>query len=94
MSKMASILACGVVMLVFSFEVQARPIPPTEIPVASPDVVPVRGFCGLGRHRGPYGYCVPNGVPYGYVAPPVVVAPRVTCPYPYHYDPGYGGCLR
>jgi len=39
----------------------------------------VRDFCGLGFHRGPYGYCMRNGtvaVPPLVVAPsPVVVAP-------------------
>ena len=56
------------------------------------------GFCGLGFHRGPYGGCVRNGVPYGYVAPvvvppyaaPAVVAPRVVCPYGYYYYVPYG----
>jgi len=104
MSKIASILACGVAVLIFSFEVQAFPGSPARIPVASPEVIPVRGFCGLGFHRGPYGYCVRNGMPYGYVGPvvvapavvaaPVVVAPRMVCPYPYYYSPGYGGCVR
>jgi hypothetical protein len=51
--------------------------------------------------RGPYGGCVLNGVPYGYVtpvvvapyAPPVVVAPRAVCPYGYYYYPAYGRCV-
>jgi hypothetical protein len=99
MSKIALVLACSVVASVFSFEAQALPGVPSNFPVAAPEIMPVRGFCGLGFHRGPYGYCVRNGVPYGYaapivVAPPVVVAPRVVCPYPYHYSPGYGGCVR
>jgi hypothetical protein len=103
MSKIALILACSVVATVFTFEAQALPGVPAHFPVATPEVTPVRGFCGLGFHRGPYGYCVRNGVPYGYgppvvvappIAPPVVVAPRVVCPYPYHYSPSYGGCLR
>jgi hypothetical protein len=104
MSKITSFLVCGMLVLIFSFEVHAFPGSPTRIPMASPEVVLVRGFCGLGFHRGPYGYCVRNGVPYGYVppvvvgpvvvAPPVMVAPRVACPYPYHYSPGYGGCIQ
>jgi len=44
---------------------------------------------------------VPNGVPYGYVAPvvvapPVIVAPRVVCPYGYYYYyyyAPYGRCV-
>jgi hypothetical protein len=105
MSKIALVLACSVVASVFTFEAQALPGMPAYFPVATPEATPVRGFCGLGFHRGPYGYCVRNGVPYGYgppvvvappivVAPPVVVAPRIVCPYPYHYSPGYGGCIR
>jgi hypothetical protein len=102
MSRIASILACSVVVSIFSFEAGALPV--AHFPAVSPEVTPVRGFCGLGFHRGPYGYCVRNGVPYGYgapvvmapvaVAPPVVVAPRMVCPYPYHYSAGYGGCVR
>lgn len=97
MSKIASILACSVLASIFSFEAQALPGSPARIAVASPEVIPVRGFCGLGFHRGPYGYCVRNGVPYGYVAPvvvapAVVVAPRVVCPYGYSYYPAYGRC--
>jgi hypothetical protein len=104
MSKITSVFVCGVAVLIFSFDAQAFQGSPARIAVPSPDeVIPVRGFCGLGFHRGPYGYCVRNGVPYGYVAPvvvppvvaaPVVVAPRVMCPYPYHYSRGYGGCVQ
>jgi hypothetical protein len=97
MSKLVSILVCSAVVSIFSFEAQAFSSPAARIPVTSPEVVPVRGFCGLGFHRGPYGYCVRNGAPYGYgygYAAPVVVAPRVACPYPYHYSPGYGGCIQ
>jgi hypothetical protein len=51
MSKIASILACGVVA---SRAVQAFPGSPAHFPVAAPEIMPVRGFCGLGLHRGPY----------------------------------------
>jgi hypothetical protein len=99
MSKAAKVLAFGIVASMVSVEAQALPGLPAPFQVQAPAVTQVRGFCGLGAHRGPYGYCVPNGVPYGYVAPvvvapPVAVAPSITCPYPYHYDLGYGGCLR
>src|SRR5216684_1442940 len=98
MSKIASILACGVVASMFSFDVQAFPGLPASAQVAAPEVTRVRDFCGLGFHRGPYGACVPNGVPYGYVAPVVVapavmVAPRVVCPYGYYYYAPYGRCV-
>jgi hypothetical protein len=52
----------------------AAPISPN---IARPagELVPVRGFCGLGWHRGYYGVCVPNGAPfygpYGYAPPPM-----------------------
>jgi hypothetical protein len=95
MLKTASILAFGVAVSIFSFEAQAFLIAPAQVP--APQVLQVRGFCGLGFHRGPYGYCVRNGVPYGYVAPvvvapPVVVVPRA-CPRGYGYAPAYGGCV-
>ena len=100
MSKIASLLVCGVIASIFSVDAQAFPGPPTSQAAAS-DVIPVRGFCGLGFHRGPYGGCVPNGVPYGYVAPvvvapyaaPVVVAPQIACPYGYYYYVPYGRCV-
>jgi hypothetical protein len=101
MLKIASVLAGCVAVTTVSFHAQAFPYSSATAQVVAQEVIQVRGFCGLGRHRGPYGGCVPNGVPYGYygapvvvVAPPVVVAPRPACPYPYHFDPGYGGCLR
>jgi hypothetical protein len=100
MSKTASILACCLVASIFSFNAHA--FPGSSAPqVAASDIIEVRGFCGLGFHRGPYGGCVPNGVPYGYVAPvvvapyaaPVVVAPRVACPYGYYFYVPYGRCV-
>jgi hypothetical protein len=100
MSKIASILVCGVMASIFSFSAQAFSVSSAS-QVAASDVIPVRGFCGLGFHRGPYGGCVPNGVPYGYVAPvvvapygaPVVVAPQIACPYGYYYYVPYGRCV-
>jgi len=100
MRKMASIFVCGLAGSILSFSAQALPISPT-LQVAASDLIQVRGFCGLGRHRGPYGGCVLNGVPYGYVAPvvvapyaaPVVVAPRLVCPYGYYYYAPYGRCV-
>jgi hypothetical protein len=87
-----------VVASIFSFGAQALPGSPAPAQMTSPEIVQVRGFCGLGAHRGPYGNCVPNGVPYGYVAPlvvapPVVVMPRVVCPYGYYYYAPYGRCV-
>ena len=105
MPKIASMLACCAVASLFSFDAQALPGSPALAHVAAPEVMLVRGFCGLGFHRGPYGGCVRNGVPYGYVAPPVYVAPpiyvappvkvppRVVCPYGYYYYAPYGRCV-
>ena len=83
---LAFILACGASLI--SFSVQASPILVASGHKATPDVMLVRDFCGLGFHRGPYGYCMRNGtvpVPPVIVAPsPVVVAPSpvVVAPAP------------
>jgi hypothetical protein len=99
MSKVAVRFSIGIVVLATSVGAQAFPSSPAGLQVQRPLITLIRGFCGLGAHRGPNGYCVRNGVPPGYVgqpvvvAPPAVVAPRLVCPFPTHYDPGYGGCL-
>jgi len=101
MLKIASIIACGVAGTIVSFDAQAFPYSPATVQMVAPEVMQVRGFCGLGRHRGPYGGCVLNGVPYGYVAPvvvgpyapAVVVAPPVVCPYGYYFYAPYGRCV-
>ncbi len=104
MSKIASMMACCAVALLFSVGARALPGSPAPAQMATSEVIQVRGFCGLGFHRGPYGGCVPNGVPYGYVAPPVYVGPPVyaappvvvvprACPYGYYYYAPYGRCL-
>ena len=66
----ALILACCAAL--FSLGVQASPMLFVPMQKGAPDVTLVRGFCGLGFHRGPYGYCVRNGT---VAVPPVVVAP-------------------
>lgn len=98
MLKMTSILACSAMALIFSSGAQAFPIASAPTQLKAPEVMQVRGFCGLGAHRGPYGYCVPNGVvvvapPAYYVAPPVAVMPSVVCPYGYYYYAPYGRCV-
>jgi hypothetical protein len=100
-SKITSILACSAMASIFSFDVQAMPSLPAPAQVAAAEVLLVRDFCGLGFHRNPWGACVPNGVPYGYVAPvvvapyaaPVVVAPPIVCPYGYYYYVPYNRCV-
>ena len=95
---MTSILACSTLALIFSSGAQAFPVASAPTQVEASEVIQVRGFCGLGAHRGPYGYCVPNGVvvvppPAYYVAPPVAVVPSVVCPYGYYYYVPYGRCV-
>ena len=64
------ILACCAAL--FSLGVQASPALLVPMQNGASDITLVRGFCGLGFHRGPYGYCVRNGT---VAVPPVVVAP-------------------
>ena len=86
MSKnIASILVCGVLGSVFSFNAQALPFSPAPNQEAGSMVTLVAGGCGIGFHRGPYGSRIRNGV-YA----PVVVVPH-GCPYGYHYG-AYGRC--
>jgi len=97
MSKTASILVCGLMASAFPFSAQAFPGSPTSNVVTS-GFMQVRDFCGLGFHRNPWGACVPNGAPLGYVAPVIVapavmVAPRVVCPYGYYYYRPYNRCV-
>lgn len=77
---------------IFSLSAHAFPVSSAPEQVAVPGITLVRGFCGLGFHRSPHGYCVRNGVyaPVVVAPPPVVVAPPV-CPYGYHLGP-YGRC--
>jgi hypothetical protein len=92
--RTAAIVACAVLGSIFSFDVQAFPVASAPALSAAPDVMQVRGFCGLGFHRA-YGYCVRNGTPY--VAPPMMVAPPMVapavCPFGYYFGP-YGRCLH
>jgi hypothetical protein len=98
--RITSIFVSALLGLIFSFQVQAMPMSPIPQHEATPLITPVRGFCGLGFHRGPYGYCVRNGVPYyGYMPPPlyppppvVVGVPRV-CPWGFYIGP-YGRCYQ
>jgi hypothetical protein len=76
MLKTASLMIGGILGSFLAYEAQAFPVAPASVRVTAPEVLQVRDFCGLGFHRDIYGYCVRNGVPYGYVAPgAVVVAP-------------------
>jgi hypothetical protein len=96
LKRIALLLACGTLGSVLASNAQALRVSSGPALLAVPGVTPVRDFCGLGFHRGPYGYCVRNGVPYyGYVPPPlplVVGVPRA-CPYGFYMGP-YGRCYQ
>ena len=97
MPKTTAIVALGILAAMLPLSAQALPASPSPR-VSISDVIEVRDFCGLGFHRNPWGACVPNGVPYGYVAPVVVapapvVAPRIVCPYGYYYYVPYNRCV-
>ena len=70
--KVPLFLACGLLAWSVASDVHALPAMSAGARTKAPVVTLVRGFCGLGFHRGPYGYCVRNGTVY---VPPVVVAP-------------------
>ena len=96
--KIASILACGLFGSIFSLSVQAFPVSSLPQQSVAPQILRVRGFCGLGFHRGPYGYCVRNGTPYGYVPvypppPPRAVGVPYACPFGFYVGP-YGRCYQ
>ncbi|RTL53557.1 MAG: hypothetical protein EKK40_03070 [Bradyrhizobiaceae bacterium] len=85
--KQAIVLAAiGAATLITATAARAAPIQPSVPSVSSEasDIVQVRGFCGLGRHRGPWGGCLPNGVGYAY-------RPYAYGPY-YAYAGPYGRC--
>ena len=98
--KLALILACGMLGLSFSFNVQALTVSFPRAQTGTPHITLVRDWCGWGFHRAYTGTCIRNGTvlappvvvaPRVVVAPPVV-APRVVCPYGYYFGP-YGRCL-
>lgn len=65
--------AFAVAATLASSAAQAFPVAPQPQRPAD-NVITVRGFCGLGWHRGPYGRCYRNGVPYTpYVYEPYAV---------------------
>ena len=93
--RLAVILACGVLVSLFSSNVRALTVSFAWAQTRTPHITLVRDWCGWGFHRGPYGHCIRNGTVYAppvVVVPPVVVAPRVVCPYGYYRGP-YGRCL-
>lgn len=76
-------LAAGVSALASS--AQAIPLAMAS-PAVPSSLIDVRNGCGAGWHRGPYGYCRPNGAPYAYrpyayYAPPPVRCWWVATPY-------------
>ncbi|MBX9710576.1 MAG: hypothetical protein K2X60_06040 [Xanthobacteraceae bacterium] len=83
-----SYLAIAVVaaILLTAASADAAPIQPMH--QETTDIVQVRGFCGLGRHRGPWGGCLPNG--YGYGPYYAYAAPYYRC----WWRPGPAGPVR
>ena len=106
LSKLSSVLSCGVLILSFSMNAQASPILSLQAQPAPALVTRVRDGCGWGFHLAPCG-CIRN-----YTACPIVVVPQapvivpsapvvvtppivarpVVCPYGYHLGP-YGTCV-
>jgi hypothetical protein len=67
MPKIASVLACCVVVSMFSFEAQALPGSPVPVQGAKSQVISVKGFCGRGYHYRRYdGACVPYAGPQAF----------------------------
>src|SRR5262245_25233849 len=102
LSKLSSVLTCGVLTLSFSMNAQASPILYGQAQPASALVTQVRDGCGWGFHWAPCG-CIRNYtacpvivvppapvVVVPHYAPPVVARPAV-CPYGYYLD-AYGTC--
>ena len=78
MKKLLSLSAAAAGLLLAIGAADAAPLQPA-VPTAATDLIEVRGLCGLGLHRGPWGRCVPNGV-------------RYYGPYYYAYAAPYGQC--
>jgi hypothetical protein len=77
-----------------NLKVNAKAFPaPAALRATASNIVEVRGFCGPGFHRAPYGACIAKGVFLAGNAVPVLVAPRVVCPYGYYYNVPYGRCV-
>lgn len=68
-AALAGVLSLASVALTAS-DVRAFPVPsqiqPGQVQSAVGDLIQVRGGCGLGWHRGPWGGCRPNGAFYAY----------------------------
>ena len=96
--RIASILVCGVLGSIFSFKVQAMPAS-----TCAGACTNASGHTGARLLRSrfsprPYGYCVRNGVAYGYVPvypppPPRVVGVPYACPFGFYMGP-YGHCYE
>jgi hypothetical protein len=85
MRKFIAPLAVLSVSLLAACGAQAAPIEPMQRPAS--EVVQVRDLCGLGRHRDPWGRCLPNGM---YYYPPYYGYPVPAC----WWQPGPAGPVR
>ena len=64
MSKFFRISALSAMFALTTYGAHALPMSPPSRD--SSNIIQVRGLCGLGWHRGPWGECRRNGVVYAY----------------------------
>lgn len=77
--KLARTVFVAAAALVAAGAAQAAPIGPAPIDGGGAPVIQVRGGCGFGAHRGPYGGCRVNNGPRGAVRRMMGPPPR-GCP--------------
>ena len=75
--RLAVILACGVLVSLFSSNVRALTVSFAWAQTRTPHITLVRDWCGWGFHRAYTGTCIRNGT---VLAPPVAVAPHYVPP--------------
>jgi hypothetical protein len=63
--RLCRVVALSAAFALTTLGANAMPISPLTQP-SSDDIVQVRGLCGLGWHRGPWGECRRNIVVYAY----------------------------
>ncbi|MBI1201165.1 MAG: hypothetical protein GC182_01510 [Rhodopseudomonas sp.] len=74
------ILSAALVAGVGALGASARAMPVVNASaVVTSGLIEVRNGCGAGWHRGPYGYCRPNGAVYAYGPYPVYAPPPPRC---------------
>ncbi|MCJ2046034.1 hypothetical protein MKK58_16080 [Methylobacterium sp. J-078] len=89
--KLTGLIVGGFATLLMAGGAQALPMPAGGIGVDAP-IVQIRGGCGFGAHRGPFGGCRLNRGPRGAIRRAITGAPR-GCPPGLYRGPG-GRCRR